>query len=67
MKGVSEVKGDVIINEDYKSDTFGEIKRVFVKFKTADKESAVETVTKVEKVKIGGEEKKENIVVNVQA
>lgn len=60
MKEISEVKGDVIINEDYKSATFGEIKRVYVNFKIANKESTIKSVTKIEKVKIGGDEKKEN-------
>jgi hypothetical protein len=59
VKGISEVKGDVIINEDYKSDTFGKINRVYVNFKLVNEKSNVEKISKVEEIKIEGDDKKD--------
>lgn len=52
LKGVSAAKADVIINEDYSSDTFGEIKRVYLELKPGNGNSTVNPVAKVEKVEI---------------
>lgn len=52
VKGVSDVKADVIINEDYNSGSFGEIKRVFLSLKPDQKESNIKAVTKIEKIEI---------------
>lgn len=62
VPGVSDVKADIIFNEDYNSQTFGEIKRVILSLSTNDKENSTKPVVKVEKIEIGkGElEKKES-------
>jgi stage III sporulation protein AF len=62
IKGIIDIKGDVIINEDYKADTFGEIKRIYVNFRLKDEENKIETIAKVEKVKIGGGDKTEKTI-----
>ncbi len=53
IKGVGEVKADLIINEDYTSESFGEIKRVYISFRSAEENSSVKAVAKIESVKIG--------------
>lgn len=52
-KGVYEAKGDVIINEDYNSESFGEIKRVYLEINTSGDKSDIRPVAKVEQVIIG--------------
>lgn len=62
--GVADAKADVIINEDYNSDNFGEIKRAYINItpkKDDQNAKAVDSVTKVrvsikDKVKIGNEQ-----------
>ena len=54
-KGVSDAKGDVIINEDYTSESFGEIKRVFLEITSADQSDGIKPVVKVDQVRIGDE------------
>lgn len=57
VKGVSDAKADVIINEDYKSKTFGEVKRVYLFIRPEENKSTIKPVKKVEKVSIGGDSK----------
>jgi stage III sporulation protein AF len=54
IKGISNVKADVVINEDYKSDKFGEIKKAYLYISMGDETISVKTVAKVEKVRIDG-------------
>jgi len=58
-KGVAEAKGDVIINEDYNSDTFGEIKRAYLEITTAGENNEIKPVVKVDQVIIGEERQQE--------
>jgi stage III sporulation protein AF len=56
-EGVSEAKADVIINEDYKSDLFGEVKRVYLKVGSAEKGSAksVAKIENIERIDVGND------------
>lgn len=66
VKGVSDAKADVIINEDYKSKTFGEVKRVYLFIRPEENKSTIKPVKKVEKVSIGGDvkPKEEGVKIN---
>ncbi len=57
VKGISDVKADVIINEDYKSQAFGEVKRVYLSIRPEESKDKVKPVKKVEKVSIGDDVK----------
>ena len=52
--GVTGAKADVIINEDYGSENFGEIKRAYLEIEGKGDKDSVRPVTKIEKVKVGG-------------
>jgi len=54
VKGVADAKADVIINEDYTSDTFGEIKRIFLSLRMDDVNQGVKPVSRIEKVEVSG-------------
>lgn len=60
IKGIGEVKADLIINEDYTSESFGEIKRVYISFRPAEENSSVKPVAKIESVKIGAGQSNQN-------
>lgn len=51
-KSVIEAKGDVIINEDYNSESFGEIKRAYLEITTAVDNTGIKPVARVEQVRI---------------
>lgn len=53
IKGVADVQADVLIDEDYKSSSFGEIKRVYLNLKLGDKGTGIKPVARIEKVEIG--------------
>lgn len=53
VEGVIDAKGDVIINEDYSSNHFGEIKRAYLKIKLDQEEQDAGSAVKIEKIKIG--------------
>jgi stage III sporulation protein AF len=53
VDGIYEVKADVIINEDYKSEKFGDIKRVYLSIKPDEVKDKVQPVQKVEKIVVG--------------
>ena len=58
IEGVSDSKVDVIINEDYKSDRFGEINKIFVELKKGKKTNEsvkVKPVISVKKVDINAQ------------
>lgn len=59
IKGIEQVSADVIINEDYNSEHFGEIKRIILNIKTSDKPSDIKQVVKVERIEISKEDKPE--------
>lgn len=54
-EGVTGAKADVIINEDYNSGNFGEIKRAFLQIEVNGDKNSIKPVSKVEKVRIGDE------------
>jgi len=53
IKGVADVKADVLIDQNYESPSFGEIKRVYLNLKLGGKEEGVKSVIRVDKVEIG--------------
>ncbi len=54
VEGVGSVTADVIINEDYESETFGEIKRAYLAVTEKEKDGRDKKIKKVEKVSVGG-------------
>jgi len=66
VKGVANVKADIILNEDYNSKDFGYINRVYISFLPQEADNTVKPVTNINKVKIkvGDEVKKGNEPVN---
>lgn len=60
IKGIGEVKADLIINEDYTSESFGEIKRVYISFRPAEENSSVKPVAKIERVKVEAGQSNQN-------
>jgi stage III sporulation protein AF len=59
-EGVSEAKADVIINEDYKSDLFGEVKRVYLEVGPAENDNAksVVQIENIDRIEVGKDVKK---------
>lgn len=57
VKGITSAQADVMINEDYNSPQFGEIRRILLTVETGDATSGIKPVTRVEKVQVNGEEK----------
>jgi stage III sporulation protein AF len=53
---VSEAEADVIINEDYNSKTFGEIKRAYIYIELKKSGEQVKPATKIEKIQISPDE-----------
>jgi stage III sporulation protein AF len=53
IKGVADAKADVLIDQNYESPSFGEIKRVYLDLKLGDKEKGVKPVLRVDKVELG--------------
>ena len=51
IDGVGDAKADIMINEDYTSEKFGEIKRVYLYINTEEEER--EPVISIEKIQIG--------------
>ncbi len=52
IEGVGGVKADIIINEDYKSEAFGQIKRVYLQLTPEEKSNSTEPVVKIDRVKV---------------
>jgi stage III sporulation protein AF len=52
-KGVTKAKADVIINEDYNSENFGEIKRAYLEIGVDAQRDGISPAIKVEKVRTG--------------
>ncbi len=52
IDGVESIEADVIINEDYRSDSFGEIKRIYLYVKRGEKTDGIAPVTEIEKIRI---------------
>lgn len=63
---VADAKGDVIINEDYNSEAFGEIKQVYLEITTSGEAEGIKPVVKVDQVKIGEEKQNETEDNNVE-
>lgn len=53
VEGVNNAEADLIINEDYTSSGFGEIKRIFIYLNMTDSVNQIKHVEKVKKVQIG--------------
>lgn len=56
IEGISDAMADVIINEDYTSDRFGEVKKVYLYLELEDESYGIQPVLSVKKVEIGSEE-----------
>lgn len=52
VDGVESIEADVIINEDYNSDSFGEIKRIYLYVRKDKKTGEIKPVAEIEKIKI---------------
>lgn len=63
--GFDGVKADVLIDEDYTAETFGEIKRVYLTLQSKASPTDIKPVSKVEKIRIGDKEKKEEAPDNI--
>lgn len=56
INGISDVKADVIINEDYSDEKFGEVKRVYLELKVGEAEdnaNSIKPVKRVDKITVG--------------
>ncbi len=53
VEGVIDAKADVIINEDYDSSDFGDIKKVYLILTLEDSNKNVKPIVKINKIKIG--------------
>ena len=53
VEGVTDAKADVIINEDYDSSDFGDIKKVYLILTLEDSNKNVKPIVKINKIKIG--------------
>lgn len=63
VEGVYAAKADLIINEDYTSDNFGEIKRVYIILNlNEDRTETIKPIAHVEKVNIGGDNEQRETV-----
>lgn len=54
-EGFKGVKADLIINEDYKNKSYGEIKRVYIYFDNKEEKSGVKPLEKIQKISSGQE------------
>lgn len=52
VKGVADARADIIINEDYTSERFGEVKKVYLYLKTDENDKKIKPVLSVKKVEI---------------
>lgn len=62
IKGVSDVKADVIINDDYSDENFGEVKRVYLELKLGEadeKTKGIKRIKTIDKVIVGREKNRE--------
>ena len=60
VKGVTDVRADIIINEDHTSDKFGEVKKVYLYVKTEEKNDRIKPVLSVRKIEIGNRNLKDD-------
>ena len=61
VEGVSDASADIIINEDYNSSNFGDIKRAYISLKMDNRENnTVKPIIKIGEVQIGAEKKPVN-------
>lgn len=51
--GVAGARADVIINEDYDSENFGEIKRAYLEIEAGGDKDSVKPVSRIEKIRVG--------------
>ncbi|HEX9058715.1 MAG TPA: stage III sporulation protein AF [Clostridia bacterium] len=54
-EGFKGVKADLIINEDYKNKSYGEIKRVYIYFDNKEEMSGIKPVEKIQRISPGQE------------
>lgn len=62
LKGINKVTADVIIDEDYTSDKFGSIKRVYLTLSGNEDNSTIKPVAEVKKVKLGENSDKNGVI-----
>ncbi len=62
LKGINKVTADVIIDEDYTSDKFGSIKRVYLTLSGNEDNSSIKPVAEVKKVKLGESSVKNGVI-----
>lgn len=63
IKGVLAVKADVIINDDYSDEKFGEVKKVYLELKLGEAEEdikRIKSVKNIDKVTVGKVKKQES-------
>ncbi|NLL04525.1 MAG: stage III sporulation protein AF [Clostridiaceae bacterium] len=63
IEGVLEVKADVIINDDYTDESFGEVRKVYLELKLGEAEEKTKSITPVkgiDKVIVGKEKRQES-------
>lgn len=64
IKGISGVKADVIINDDYKSNNFGYIKRIYLEIRPEEGNKEVKPIVKINRININNQEQKSGENVN---
>ncbi|HHV28600.1 stage III sporulation protein AF [Acetivibrio mesophilus] len=52
IEGIKDAKADIIINEDYTSERFGEVKKVYLYLSLEDEDEGIKRVLSVKKVEI---------------
>jgi len=60
IDGVHDVTADIIINEDYNSEEFGQVKRVYLFIRTSTESSGIANVTRIEKIDVSGSKARQN-------
>jgi len=65
IKDVTNARADVIINEDYGSENFGEVKRVYLNL-TLRSKSETDSAIRIDKINVGGNIKKAAAVTETQ-
>jgi len=60
IDGVHDATADIIINEDYNSDEFGQVKRVYLDIRTSTESSGITNVTRIEKIDVNGSKMRQN-------
>ena len=65
LEGVHKAEADVIINEDYNSTNFGEVKRAYIYLYRERESSAIKPVKEIKKVQVGGDSTEDEMEENM--